>query len=76
MPKKAATIGAPAAAPNLQLELRRLEEIVRTLEGSDLDLDGAIALFEEGVGRLKTARGGRDPGPEGARGRQRGAPAR
>lgn len=56
MPKKAAATEAPADAPNLQLELRRLEEIVRTLEGSDLDLDGAIALFEEGVGRLKAAR--------------------
>ncbi|HET7024777.1 MAG TPA: exodeoxyribonuclease VII small subunit [Gemmatimonadales bacterium] len=56
MPKKAATTERPTDAPNLQEELRRLEEIVRTLEGSDLDLDRAIALFEEGVGRLRAAR--------------------
>jgi exodeoxyribonuclease VII small subunit len=37
-------------------ELRRLEDIVRQLESSDLDLDAALALFEEGVGRLRAAR--------------------
>jgi exodeoxyribonuclease VII small subunit len=37
-------------------ELERLESIVRTLEEQDIDLDEALALFEEGVGRLKTAR--------------------
>lgn len=42
--------------PSLADELRRLEEIVRQLESSDLDLDPALALFEEGVARLKTAR--------------------
>ena len=42
--------------PTLHEELRRLEEIVRELEGPELDLDRAVALFEEGVGRLRAAR--------------------
>ncbi|GBD33030.1 MAG: hypothetical protein KatS3mg081_0100 [Gemmatimonadales bacterium] len=37
-------------------ELERLEAIVRQLEQEDLDLDRALALFEEGVARLKAAR--------------------
>lgn len=37
-------------------DLRRLEEIVRALESSEGDLDAALALFEEGVGRLRAAR--------------------
>jgi exodeoxyribonuclease VII small subunit len=45
-----------ATAVSLQEELRRLEEIVRRLEANDLDLDGALALFEEGISRLRTAR--------------------
>ncbi len=43
-------------APSLADELRRLEEIVRKLEREDADLDQALALFEEGVGRLRAAR--------------------
>lgn len=35
--------------------VRRLEEIVRELERTDLDLDRALALFEEGIGHLRTA---------------------
>lgn len=42
--------------PSLQDDLKRLEEIVRALEAEDVDLDKAIALFEEGVKRLRTAR--------------------
>ena len=42
--------------PTLSDELRRLEDIVRQLESSDLDLDAALALFQEGVTRLRTAR--------------------
>ena len=38
-------------------EIERLEEIVRSLESDDLDLDDALVLFEEGVRRLKAARG-------------------
>ena len=37
-------------------ELARLEEIVRRLEAEDLELDDALALFEEGVARLRAAR--------------------
>ncbi len=37
-------------------DLTRLEEIVRRLESDDIELDAALALFEEGVTRLRTAR--------------------
>ena len=37
-------------------ELARLEEIVRKLEADDVELDAALALFEEGVARLRVAR--------------------
>jgi exodeoxyribonuclease VII small subunit len=37
-------------------ELTRLEEIVRNLEADDVELDTALALFEEGVARLRAAR--------------------
>jgi exodeoxyribonuclease VII small subunit len=47
---------APAAARSLADELDRLEHIVRALEADDLDLDAALALFEEGVARLRAAR--------------------
>lgn len=40
----------------LSADLRRLEEIVRSLESDDTDLDKALALFEEGVTRLRAAR--------------------
>jgi exodeoxyribonuclease VII small subunit len=46
----------PTAVPTLQDDLRRLEEIVRRLEADDADLDAALALFEEGVVRLRAAR--------------------
>ncbi len=42
--------------PSLQEDLARLDAIVRALEANDLDLDRALALFEEGVERLRTAR--------------------
>lgn len=35
--------------------VQRLEDIVRDLERTDLDLDRALALFEEGIGHLRTA---------------------
>ena len=40
----------------LTTDLKRLEEIVRTLERDDVDLDRALALFEEGVRHLKSAK--------------------
>jgi exodeoxyribonuclease VII small subunit len=41
---------------SLAQELARLEEIVRTLEAEDLELDEALRLFEEGITRLRAAR--------------------
>ncbi len=39
----------------LEARLRRLEEIVGTLEAEELELDRALALFEEGVRHVKEA---------------------
>ena len=41
---------------NFAEQLERLEEIVRRLEGEELDLDAALKPFEEGVERLRQAR--------------------
>jgi exodeoxyribonuclease VII small subunit len=46
----------PSATSPLADELARLEEIVRKLEADDVELDAALALFEEGVARLRSAR--------------------
>jgi len=42
-------------APSLEERLKRLEEIVRSLEAADLDMEGALTLFEEGVEHLRGA---------------------
>lgn len=52
----ARTDGAQSLTPSLTDELARLEEIVRKLETDDVELDAALALFEEGVARLRNAR--------------------
>ena len=39
----------------LETALRRLDQIVTALEREDMDLDHALALFEEGVNRLRAA---------------------
>jgi exodeoxyribonuclease VII small subunit len=36
-------------------DLARLDAIARALEGDRLSLDEALALFEEGIARLRTA---------------------
>ena len=41
---------------SLTSELKRLEEIVRQLESDETDLDQSLALFEEGVVKLRAAR--------------------
>jgi exodeoxyribonuclease VII small subunit len=41
----------------LAQSIRRLEEIVRALEADDTDLDQSLALFEDGVALLGSARG-------------------
>jgi exodeoxyribonuclease VII small subunit len=46
----------PDKKPTLQDDLKRLEEVVRQLEAEDIDLDKGIALFEEGIKRLRSAR--------------------
>src|SRR2546426_749968 len=48
----------PAREPlSFAQQLDRLEEIVRRLEAQELDLDEALKLFEEGIERLREARG-------------------
>ena len=47
---------APTNPPSLAAQLARLEDIVRRLEADDVELDTALALFEEGVARLRAAR--------------------
>jgi len=41
--------------PTLGADLTRLEEIIRQLEDEGLELEAALALFEEGVTRLRAA---------------------
>jgi exodeoxyribonuclease VII small subunit len=45
-----------AQGSSFSQDLERLEAIVRRLEAGDIDLDEALALFEEGVERLRGAR--------------------
>ena len=42
-------------APSLEERLKRLEEIVRSLEAADLEMEGALGLFEEGVEHVRGA---------------------
>jgi len=42
-------------ALSLEERLKRLEEIVRSLEAADLDMEGALTLFEEGVEHVRGA---------------------
>lgn len=42
-------------AQSLETRLQRLEEIVRSLEASDFDLEKSLALFEEGLGHVRSA---------------------
>jgi exodeoxyribonuclease VII small subunit len=49
-------VSAGRRGPSLEEDLNRLDAIVRALETEDVDLDKALALFEEGVERLRSAR--------------------
>jgi len=49
-------VSAERTKKSLEDDLNRLDAIVRALETEDVDLDRALALFEEGVERLRTAR--------------------
>ena len=42
-------------APSLEQRLDRLDEIVRSLEREDLELEQALKLFEEGIAHLRHA---------------------
>jgi exodeoxyribonuclease VII small subunit len=42
---------------NFEESLDRLEEIVQELDGDDVELSRALALFEEGIARLREASG-------------------
>ena len=46
---------AAADDPGLEVRLKRLEQIVSALEADDLDLEKALALFEEGVAHVRAA---------------------
>jgi exodeoxyribonuclease VII small subunit len=39
----------PAATPDFEAAMKRLEEIVRKLETGELTLDTSLELFEEGI---------------------------
>ena len=48
--------GAPTDdAPGLEQRLKRLEAILAALEADEMDLERALALFEEGVGHVREA---------------------
>ena len=53
----ASRAGGPEAAeePGLEARLRRIDQIVSSLEADDLDLEKALALFEEGVTHVRAA---------------------
>ena len=46
---------AAAAEAGLESRLKRLEQIVSSLEADDLELERALALFEEGVAHVRAA---------------------
>lgn len=43
----------PESAPSFEVQLARLEDLVRGLEGGDLGLEEGVERFREGVGMLK-----------------------
>ena len=53
---KESKAAAPAGEGSLTEDLARLEAIVRRLESEEGDLDQSLALFEEGITRLRSAR--------------------
>lgn len=57
-PERPAGTDEPGAdSLGLEARLRRLEEIVSLLEADDVDLERALALFEEGVAHVRQAEG-------------------
>jgi exodeoxyribonuclease VII small subunit len=39
----------------LEKRLRRLEEILATLESDEIELENSLTLFEEGIGHIRAA---------------------
>ena len=54
-PRDSAPDAAPAEDEGLEARLKRLDQIVSALEVDDLDLEKALALFEEGVAHVRAA---------------------
>lgn len=59
-PEETRGAGRPGAEPgrgepSLERRLERLEEIAHALEADRLELDDALALFEEAVGHIREA---------------------
>ena len=54
MTEERAPYGLPEE-PGLESRLKRLDQIVSALEADDLDLEKALALFEEGVAHVRAA---------------------
>jgi len=52
---KAAEGHDPAEPTTLEARLRRLEEIMSQLEADEVDVERALALFEEGVRHVRAA---------------------
>jgi exodeoxyribonuclease VII small subunit len=53
--EEAAVSGGAVGEPKLEERLRRIDQIVSALEADDLDLERALALFEEGVAHVRAA---------------------
>ncbi len=49
--------GEATTAPTLEAALDRIDEITRQLDRGDLELEQALALYEEGVRLLRGAEG-------------------
>jgi exodeoxyribonuclease VII small subunit len=49
--------GEEMTAPTLEAALHRIDEITRQLDRGDLELEQALALYEEGVRLLRGAEG-------------------
>lgn len=47
--------GEATEGPGLEERLARLEALVEQLEREDLELEAALALFEEGIGHVREA---------------------
>ncbi len=53
--KASESVESPEDEPTLETRLRRLDEIVATLEGGEVELERGLSLFEEGVRHIREA---------------------